>query len=159
MTIFDKLRVQDLQKFNHNASRLLLEGDRLEEFFRAIGYQVEPHGDGYRGVCPACRDSFCFVGVNGRQHPVFWKCFAPDCASNAGKSKYFRNLVGLVRGASEDDSMKNAIAVIATFLGCAGRSFDITNGKAMAPRAARPDDRGEFADLVALPFRRPGRPR
>jgi hypothetical protein len=126
-------RSAELQKFSENAAALLLDQCKLVSLFESIGYQVEPCRDGYRGLCPACRTSSCFIGVGGKYHKVFWKCFARDCPSTTGQSKLCRNLLGLVRGAMPDQSLAAAIETISTFLGFKGRSFDITNGKVAAP--------------------------
>lgn len=125
----NNLRLVELQKFANNAADLLLSQGRLEEFFQSIGYEASPHQDGYRGMCPACLQSFCFVGVNGGHHRIYWKCFDRRCRSNTEKTAFCRNLLGLVRGVSDDSRLSTAIDTLATFLGFKNRSFDITNGK------------------------------
>src|SRR5437588_4918281 len=92
------LRSVELQKFSDNAAELLLRRGKLADFFKSLGYEAERHGEGYRGMCPACLSSFCYIGVNGKHHRIFWKCFDSQCPSNTGKTEFCRNLLGLVRG-------------------------------------------------------------
>jgi hypothetical protein len=125
----NNLRSAELQRFSQNATQLLLDSDRLEEFFTTLGYEVEPHGQGYRGTCPACLSSMCYIGLNGKHHRLYWKCYDRQCESNTGGSPYCHNLLGLVRGVVEGGHLGTAIAVIAKFLGYEGRSWDITNSK------------------------------
>jgi hypothetical protein len=136
----NQIRSTELQRFSENASHLLLTQDRLVQFFQSLDYELEPHGGGFRGVCPACQRSFCYVGVNGTHHKVFWKCYDRQCDSNKGKSGLCRNLLGLVKGLVEEQHLGTAIETIAEFLGYQGRSWDITNGKFRTEKAGPPPE-------------------
>ncbi len=79
------IRSHELQKFSQNAADLLLSQDRLREFFAALDYEVQPRKVGYQGMCPVCLQSFCFIGVNGTYHRIFWKCYDKRCRSNTSR--------------------------------------------------------------------------
>src|SRR4051812_31387873 len=115
------MKSKELQRFSDNAAGLLLREEKLAAFFTHIRYEVEPHQDGLRGLCPACLNSFCFIGLNGRHHKVYWKCFNGRCDSNSGKGRLYHNLLGLVQGILADHSLGRAIKVISAFLGYEGR--------------------------------------
>jgi hypothetical protein len=134
----NQLRSVELQKFSENAAQLLLQRGKLVEFFASLGYPVEPHGEGFRGMCPVCLSAFCFIGLNGKHHRVYWKCFDSRCDSNQGKAGFCRNLLGLVRGQVEGNGLGTAIEAIAEFLGYRGRSWDLTNGKFARSSSAGP---------------------
>jgi len=129
MTTESIVKSLELDRFSNNAAELLIQRGQVEKFFEHIGYEAKSHQEGYRGMCPACLSSFCFIGLNGKHHRLFWKCFDHRCPSQKKGSGFRRNLLGLVKGVSTDQSLGTAIKVIAEFLGFAGRSFDITNGK------------------------------
>src|SRR5262245_47738598 len=84
------LRGVELQRFSDNATRLLLDRGQLKEFFKSIDYEVETHNQGFRGKCPACHAAFCFIGLNGRHHLLYWKCFDRRCDSNIPSPKESR---------------------------------------------------------------------
>jgi hypothetical protein len=123
------MRSVELERFSNNSADLLLKRGLLRAFFDHLGFPLEERGGSYRVECPACHSSFAFVGLNGKKHKLYWRCFDSGCPSNNGKSDLYRNFLGLVRGLVEDRSLRTAIGVISEFLGYKGRSFDITNGK------------------------------
>jgi hypothetical protein len=123
----NKLQNMDLDKFSDNASRLLLEQDKLQAFFDSINYDLKPHGDGFHCTCPACHQSAAFIGVNGRRHRVYWRCLNSECDSHFFDRKPYlvHNFLGLVKGIVEDRKLGTAMKVISTFLGYEGRSKDL----------------------------------
>ncbi len=133
----NRLRSIELQKFSDNATQLFLDQDKLLAFFESVKYVVVPAGDGFKGMCPDCTCSACYIGLNGKHHKLYWKCYDRQCASNTGTSRRCHNLLGLVKGLTDDDHLGKAIQLIASFLGYEGHSWDITNGKYLD--ASRPD--------------------
>ena len=149
------LRAQELQRFSQNASRLLVDKDRLPALLAELNYLAERKGENeLRGPCPVCRRSYCHIGMNGRVHTIYWKCFDRTCPSNTGKAKVHHNLLGLVRALVEDGKLGTSIKTIAKFLGFEQRSFDITNGKigCQVEAVAAPDgEDGGDEDLWTYP--------
>lgn len=130
MNATDPIRSIELQKFSDNAAEILIHQGNVKEFFDSIGYNTKPHQNGYRGMCPACVSSYCFIGLNGNAHRIYWRCYDSRCPSHVAGSGYRRNLLGLVRAFTmPDENLGEAIKTIAAFLGFEGRSFDITNGR------------------------------
>jgi hypothetical protein len=142
----------DLQRFSENAAKLLLEKAKVEDFLRSIGSEPSPvvTGDlgdsklcGYKVVCPVCKKSGCFVGVDGNIHKIYWRCYCKTCRSREMKPK---NLLSLVRWSSDNGSLAGAIKTISSFLGFR-RSYDITNGDFQARAVFQGGD-----DDSSIPF-------
>jgi hypothetical protein len=125
------LQALELERFNNHASQQLLETNKLGSFLELLGCQTikvtegEHQLRGYKVCCPVCRQSACFVGLNGKVHKVYWHCYDKKCPSQNMSPK---NLVSLVRRLRPDNSLKEAIFAIRDYLGYK-RSYDITNGK------------------------------
>ena len=138
----------DAQNFSQNASELLLDGGRLEEFFETLDHELTPnrHGDGYLALCPVCESSNCLVGLNGSRHRIWWRCLSKSCPAGRDDFGTPRNLLSLVKHIVGGQG--EAIAMIADFLGYAGRSFDITNGKFRS--GDQPEEQESTHDYVWL---------
>ena len=147
------VRQTELQLFATNSAKMLIVQGKVKQFFDRLGYEVEPSGSGFRGVCPVCKDSFIYVGLDGRIHPIYWKCFRNGCA---GKNGFRANLLGLVKALVLDQNLGTAIKTIAAFLGYDGRPFAITNQKASKPAEPCPQPPGPPEDYKPpVPVRRP----
>src|SRR4051812_3336315 len=118
------MKTIELEKFSENSSKLLHEQGRLAAFFESLDYDVIPNGKGFKAVCPSCKRSYCFIGVNGHKHFIYWKCHDSTCPSNQMASGVHHNLLGLVYLIVEAQERRMGVAIetIAEFLGYAGRS-------------------------------------
>lgn len=123
-------RYTDAKNFSENASRILTEAGQVADFFQSLNVEMSPArtGEGYICPCPVCRSSTCTIGLAGKIHPIYWRCFARSCPSNAETFRTPKNLLSFVKFVVGDQA--GAFHTISTFLGYEGRSFDITNGKA-----------------------------
>ncbi len=122
------LHAVEAQRFAQNAATALIARGKLVEFFRTLEYDVVPYGEGFKGLCPVCRDSAIFIGLKGDFHKIYWKCYSPDCKSRKPDSKLVKNILGLTRALVDDGSLVTAMKAIASFLG-ARHTYDVTNGR------------------------------
>jgi hypothetical protein len=133
---------EQLEELSEEAAVHLVRSGRLAEFLARLGYRVEARRDGFRGRCPACQSSSCFIGTGGRCHTIFWKCDDAGCESNTRRSVLCHNLLGLVRGLVPGRSLPRAIDAIRSLLAPGARTSG--NGGRLGARPWHPPqtDRG-----------------